>query len=224
MLLLLSALGSRAAHAQPGFCLRDANGDGHPLFGNPEVMLNPFVDLQELLYMTPVSAAVGDLDRDGDIDAVATYAQWNLSFGPETDVSIILNRGDGTFFNAAVYDCGDYPTSVAIGDLDGDGLNDLAITNRTSGQVSVLINASAATFPTRVSYPVQARPCSVVITDLNGDGHNDLAVANAQTDSVSILLNNGDGTFGPATNYWPYFIPDIGGFFGDPYAFGGHRT
>jgi hypothetical protein len=45
MVLLPLAFASRTL-AQPGFCLRDANGDGHPLFGNPEVMLNPIMAVQ----------------------------------------------------------------------------------------------------------------------------------------------------------------------------------
>ena len=40
----------------------------------------------------------------------------------------------------SLYGAGDYPISVAIGDLDGDGDSDLAVANY-SGNVSVLLNA-----------------------------------------------------------------------------------
>jgi O-glycosyl hydrolase len=39
---------------------------------------------------------------------------------------------------------GSSPVSVAIADLDGDGNNDLAVTNSDSNNVSVLLNTPAA--------------------------------------------------------------------------------
>ena len=217
VLLSLAAIESRS---QAPFCLPDADGDGHPLFGNPEVHLNPFgVDLD----MAPTSGAIGDLDGDGDLDAVASNVGYIPHLYPVASVSILLNHGDGTFTAVAAYDCGDYPSSVAIGDLNGDGLNDLAVTNTDSGQVSVLINAGGATFPTFVSYAVQSQPRSVVIADFDGVAGLDLAVANVENNSVSVLLSAGAGTFAPAVSYGGVDIPDDSILFGPPFAFGGPR-
>lgn len=62
---LALVLSAASIHAQTPFCLPDADGDGHPLFGNPEAMLNPFAPLMGL-YIVPVSGAIGDLDGNGD--------------------------------------------------------------------------------------------------------------------------------------------------------------
>ncbi len=217
-------LGVAAATAQTPFCLPDADGDGHPLFGNPEVMLNPFAPLMGL-NVVPVSGAIGDLDADGDVDAVATFAAQTPSAGSPTQVSVLLNKGDGVFVADAVYEPGDFPSSAAIGDLDGDGLGDLAITNVFAGTVSVLINAGSVggqpSFPNRVPYAVGTRPRSVVMALLDGDSDLDLAVANGMANTVSVLLNNGDGTFGPATSYAVANIPDASVLLGSTGAFGG---
>jgi hypothetical protein len=221
MIACLAVFGSARLHAQQGFCLVDANGDGHPLFGNPEFMLNPISNAMGLTAMVPTSAALGDLDGDGDDDAVAVYAYWRPDLMDQTTISILLNDGDGIFHADGIYECGDYPSSVAIGDLNGDGLNDLAVTNTDSGQVSVLMNAGAAHFPSRVSYTVGPRPRSVMITDFNGDGLNDLAVLRVQTDVISVFLNQGGGVFGSTASYPTAPVPQTTELQGEPYAFGG---
>ncbi len=205
------------AFGQQPFCLNDADGDGHPLFGNPEADLDAFN-----WELVPTHGAIGDLDGDGDPDAVSVNCWWRPADNPATQASILLNHGDGTFTPFAAFDPGDYPTCVAIGDLDSDGLNDLAITNEFTHAVSVLINAGGATFPSRVSFPTAGlKPHSVVIADLDGDGDADLAAANIQSNTVSVLLNSGQATFAPAVAYPVANIPDTSALFGDPFAFGG---
>jgi hypothetical protein len=81
-------------------------------------------------------------------------------------------------------------SSLHASDLDGDGDNDLAVTNESSDNVSVLLNNGNAQFEIIGDYPVRLRPLSVVAQDLDGDGDNDLAVVNNQSDNFTILLND----------------------------------
>ena len=93
------------------------------------------------------------------------------------------------------------PHSVAIGDLNGDGIPDLATANVHNGTVSVLLGTGDGTFGPATHLAVGSFPIKVAIGDLNGDGKPDLAVANALDHTVSILLGTGTGSFGTATNF-----------------------
>ncbi len=103
------------------------------------------------------------------------------------------------------YPVGPSPFSVAVGDFNGDGHLDLAVTNsavgnevgQTSNGVSILLGNGDGTFQPHVDYPAGIYPNSVITADFNRDGKLDLAITNGYTNSVDILLGNGDGTFTP---------------------------
>lgn len=62
---------------------------------------------------------VADIDADGDLDLLA------LNWG-DGDVSMLRNRGDGSFATQVRYGLGPVGNSFACVDLDGDGVLDLA--------------------------------------------------------------------------------------------------
>ena len=98
------------------------------------------------------------------------------------------------FAPAVHYAAADGPASVAIADLDGDQVPDLAVANYGSfqphdGTVSVLLGVGNGTFAGARHYAAGDGSVSVAIGDLDGDQAPDLAVANWESDSVSVLLN-----------------------------------
>jgi len=99
------------------------------------------------------------------------------------------------------YAVGTNPFSVAVGDFNGDGKLDLAVTNSADNTVSVLLGNGDGTFQAHVDYATGNRPTSVVVGDFNGDGKLDLAIANGTDNTVSVLLGKGDGTFWPHADY-----------------------
>jgi len=145
----------------------------------------------------PYSVVTGDFNGDGTLDLAVANVQ-------DHSVSILLGNGDGTFQTHV-----DYPAitsgagaldvaDLAVGDFNGDGKLDLAVTNPSTDQVSILFGNGDGTFQAPISYSTGApgsHPIAVAVADFNNDGKLDLAVTNLNVETVAILLGNGTGTF-----------------------------
>ncbi|MFC2088519.1 FG-GAP repeat domain-containing protein, partial [Calditrichota bacterium] len=189
--------------------IEDLNGDGLPdisvvnfssdnvsVFfnttsaGTPEVFFNSKTDFFTQTY--PQSVSTGDLNGDGKPDLVVTV------FGPNA-VAVLLNTttpGASTpsLSTLTLFATGVFPSDASIGDLNGDGNQDLAVANISSNNVSVLLNTTAPgattpSFSTKTDFTAGNSPRAVSIADMNGDGLLDLVVANGSSNSVSVLLN-----------------------------------
>ena len=141
----------------------------------------------------PWSVAIGDLNGDRRPDLVAANTGAN-------SVSVLLNKGHGSFRPRHDSPTGAFPHTVAIGDLNGDGKPDLAISN-FAGTVSVLLNKGDGSFRAKHDYEAGDGPNSVAIGDLNGDGAPDLATPNVWAGTVSVLLGDGAGGFQSEIEY-----------------------
>lgn len=134
----------------------------------------------------PQSLSIGDLDGDGKPDiAIANKLSNTISvFGNTSSI--------GSISFAAKVDAptGSTPMNVSIGDIDGDGIPDLAVTNNTSNTVSVIKNTStigSISMATKVDFTTGISPTGLSIADLDGDGKPDLIATNSN--SVSVLAN-----------------------------------
>ena len=108
-----------------------------------------------------------------------------------TNLSLLLNKGDGTFAPAINSVTGSGPLAVTSADFNGDGVADLAVANHNGNTISVLSGGINA----KVDYATGTQPRSIVSVDINHDGFIDLVTANESSNTVSLLLNKGDGTF-----------------------------
>jgi len=111
-------------------------------------------------------------------------------------VAVLLGDSDDTFQPTPVYyNVGNFPESVALGDVNGDGNLDIIAANFGSSTISVLLGNSDRTFQTQQTYPTSPSPESVVVADFNNDGKTDVATVNSgSTGKVNVLLNV-NGTF-----------------------------
>ena len=141
--------------------------------------------------------AVTDLDADGDPDVVVLARA-----GAQEDQGSALmyrNDGRGRFGGPASFPVGlrskaYLPAGVAIGDLDGDGLVDLAVTHPYSDNVAVLRGDGHGGFgPPTVRTTGGFDASSVAIDDVTGDGAADLLVANRSSNEVAVLVGDGRG-------------------------------
>jgi carboxylesterase family protein/VCBS repeat protein len=88
--------------------------------------------------------------------------------------------------------------AVAVGDLNGDGNPDVAVTNPVAGSVSVFRGDGRGSFAPPQTYQVGTKPNGIVVGDFNGDGILDLATVDSGSNDVGVLFGKGDGTFAPA--------------------------
>ena len=116
--------------------------------------------------------------------------------------------GGGGVFNdhsytlSVHYPTGKQPTSVATGDVNGDGRPDIVETDGKSNSIAVLLNNGNGTFASAVNYslgPLAKSSNAVVLGDFDGNGTLDAAVANKKSNNVSIMTNTGGGIFALAS-------------------------
>ncbi|WP_263351093.1 FG-GAP-like repeat-containing protein [Acidicapsa acidisoli] len=146
---------------------------------------------------SPASIAVGDFNNDGLLDMAVANETGNT-------VTILLGAGNGTFAQApnSPVTVGSDPAFVVMGDFNGDGIEDLAVTEVGDGTVTILLGHGDGTFQQATGSPVATGndPLSAAVGDFNGDGNLDLTVANHEDGTATILLGNGNGTFRQAVN------------------------
>jgi len=148
-------------------------------------------------FATPSSPrwlTIADMDGDGKPDLV-------MANGGDTSHGLSVFRNSSSSGNIAFdlrVDFAGLPQflSLAIGDLDGDGKPDVAVTSFQFGQsVSLYRNTSTPgsitsnSFGPRVDFSVGGWGNTVAIGDLDGDGKPDLAVVTQLPDHLSIFKN-----------------------------------
>jgi hypothetical protein len=186
----------------PSVVVADLNGDGHDDFATTSAS-GVVVRLGHgdatfgfpLRFATgkdPFSIAVGDLNGDERPDlAVANQHDTRQPGGSHSTVAVLLNKGHGRFHRALKYFVGRGPETVAIGDLNGDDIPDLAVANNDAqgspdpsdqpkvrhDYVSILYGLGGGRFAHQHKYHTAPGPLGVVLADFNHDEEADLAVA-----------------------------------------------
>jgi outer membrane protein assembly factor BamB len=180
------------------------------LFGSTTTRgnLDPYVLVP--VGTAPNDLAVGDFDRDGDLDLAVCDRT-----SPAGSVRILQNNG-GTFTTGPVVAVGDQPTSIVAADFDRDGDLDLAVGNEGSDDVQILTNALGSfSVSQTLTLPVADHdPLSLAVGDFDDtdvDDAPDLAVGAFQSDHLLVYRNLGAGTFAttPGSFEAPFLLQSV---------------
>ncbi|HZV82232.1 MAG TPA: FG-GAP-like repeat-containing protein [Geobacteraceae bacterium] len=164
------------------------NGDGSFTKVTPDITVGT----------APKAIAAGDFRGDGSRDDIAVVNS------ADNSVAILLNDGTGTMaVQGSTYwpSAPDAISALAVGDFNGDDIEDIAITRNSAGNVTVFKGNGVGTFAAGADITVGTAPVALLAADLNGDGLVDLAVLNGTDATISTVTGNKSGVFSVSSTF-----------------------
>ena len=191
--------------------IRDLDGDGKPEIittntesvavsesGTVEVFINKstpgniqfefnHLEFKAIGAKTTNGLAVADLDDDGKPEIITapllddnvyvlknTSIEGSISF--EASRELVLEGNNNT---------------IEVGDINGDGINDLIVAQTIQNTIAVIKNGSNGelNFDTEVIFETGSRPWGIGLGDLNGDGKPDIATTSIDGSDITYLRN-----------------------------------
>ncbi|HKO49075.1 MAG TPA: VCBS repeat-containing protein [Polyangiaceae bacterium] len=188
-----------AAHCGHRSAVADVNGDGAAdvlmtspltvLFGSKDGLRPP---ARSSKAGAGLPLGTGDWNGDGKLDLATASHEW---------VSVELGNGDGTFGSDPVYATAFEPRSLALADLDADGVLDVATLTILPGlrtplasSLSVLRGVADGTFLDHIDYPSSLFTRDTTAADIDGDGLLDL-VTSVDGLGIGVFRGTGNASF-----------------------------
>jgi len=148
----------------------------------------------------PQEIVAGHFDADGDVDLATANAKLDAA-------NVLLGHLGGAFqFDAGSVLSPSGAVSIAVGDFNGDGRDDLA-TSDSDEHVTVHLSRADGSFETGDSFVIPDHAGPLTLGDVDGDGIQDVLVASAVgasefgngSGSVGVFLGLGDGHLAPVS-------------------------
>jgi hypothetical protein len=141
---------------------------------------------------SPFFVAIGDVNKDGKPDlAIVNSPSSAAGRSGKDGLTILLGDGTGGFkmMVGSPFATGKIPNRLAIGDINGNGVADVAVTNTDSNNVTLFLMSDKGNVASSSTIAVGKKPKGIAIGDLNGDGKADIVVANNGDNNMTILLS-----------------------------------
>ena len=153
--------------------------------------------------------AAGTLNAPTDTNLDVAVAECGGS-----QVGVLLNDGTGVLTAAPDVSVGSYPYGIALADIDGDHIVDIA-TSSGSQNIAVALGTGSGAFGTAMLMPSSTviatspsfynpYPTEIQITDVDGDQVPDLVYTNSDYSTVGVMFGTGSGS-----STTPYFFDPV---------------
>ncbi len=178
-----------------GGILRIFRNNGSAVFSDDDQWISPGYG------PSAIALALDDFDDDGDLDIWAGLCCVGSGFTDDPADRLYLNDGTGHFTDSGQLLGSDYTTGVAVGDYDGDGDPDVAVSNYQSvfsnGANRLYRNNGAGVFTQGPQALGSGTHSAVATADLDNDGDLDLAFGKRTGGSQVYRNVGGTGAFNP---------------------------
>lgn len=150
----------------------------------------------------PISVLAAEFNGDAKQDLAVVSRESN-------SLCLFLGNGNGTFGTALTADGGQNqgPNNLALGDVNNDGLTDVAVSHYNATTIALVLGTGVGAFGPRIDVEFGAITTAVVLADLNNDSKLDMLVTKNNANALSVRLGNGDGTFATRTDYATGILP-----------------
>ena len=143
---------------------------------------------------------VGDINNDGLPDIAVMSGSGFLP-----SLATLIQTSDGSFSNPIYYHLSyELASGEAIGDVNGDGLKDLVVTNERNSpnsKIHIFTQNPSGMLNPAVSYDSYDCAEAIVIADVDNDGRQDIIVAHGGWFRLGVYLQSSNGTLLPEELY-----------------------
>ncbi|MDD5436568.1 MAG: FG-GAP-like repeat-containing protein, partial [Candidatus Omnitrophica bacterium] len=171
---------------------------------NSTIKFTPYQTIKTGSWAEVVTIA--DIDDDGSNDVIVATSTYS---DPQNDNKLhIFKQNSANLLELAErYPTGSRTQSIDAGDLNNDGLTDIAVGNFGSNTLGAFLQNTSGTLDPMAAYATLNGPDGVKIGDLNNDGLMDVAVSHWSADYIGVFNQNQGGTLDALD---PYYVTRAG--------------
>ena len=140
----------------------------------------------------PFGLAIGDINADGKPDLAIIDSPASMAEGKgKNGLTVLIGNGKGNFtmMKNSPFEAGRIPNRIAIGDVNGDRVNDIVVSDNESDKIYLYLMSKDNKILSNYTIKVGNHPKGITIADLNRDGKGDIIVCNQLDDDISIILS-----------------------------------
>lgn len=141
---------------------------------------------------SPFGFAIGDVNADGKPDlAIINSPASTADRTGKNGLTVLYGDGTGKFttMQGSPYEAGRIPNRVAIGDVNGDGVNDIVVSDNDDNKIYLFLMGRKGGVLSSSTIIVGNHPKGMAIADVNGDGKADILVCNNLDNDISIIIS-----------------------------------